>query len=351
MLASLTSASPGISNRHRHVEPAVGAAPLIDAWGRCHTYLRLSVTPACNLNCIYCRPRHAVRSPHLELLAVPEMIRLVKVFAQAGITKVRLTGGEPLLHPRILDLIADLKAIDGLQTLGLTTNSVLLGRSARALKQAGISALNVSLDTLKPDRFERITGQPVFFKVRESIDQALQAGFASLKLNVVVIGGVNDDEVLDFVEFTRHRPIQVRFIEHMPFTANSWRPASLVSGRVLCEQILRRYPLVPAPEDTAPSGTARVFQVEGFAGTIGFIDALTNRFCSQCNRLRLLADGSLKTCLFRRPEVNLRPALRAGASDGRLTQMIRAAVSGKLPQHPSLDELVRQPQSMFNIGG
>lgn len=326
--------------------------PLVDAFGRAHAYLRISVTDHCNLRCTYCMPPGGIRKARREqILRFHEIERLARLFVRLGVKKIRLTGGEPLVRKDIEGLVEDLARIPGLQTLAMTTNGVLLEKYAPLLRAAGLSRLNVSLDTLRPERFARVALRGFYARVRRGMDAALAAGFAPLKLNVVVIGGVNDDELLDFVEIARDRPIHVRFIEYMPFRGNRWDRRRFVSCRDMRRAIEVRYALRPV-EGGEDSAVARAFRAPGFRGGIGFIAAMTDPFCSRCNRLRLTADGSLKTCLFHPPTLQLRDALRAGGSDDELAARIRSAVSGKPRRRPAPEGLAGHiGASMVEIGG
>jgi cyclic pyranopterin phosphate synthase len=323
---------------------------LVDDFGRKHTYLRVSVTDRCNLRCLYCTPTrpHPLRPPE-ELLALEEIARVARIFASLGITKIRLTGGEPLLRPRIESLVQDLAATRGLDTVALTTNGLLLARHARALKAAGLSQLNVSLDTLRPERFARIALRDAQRAVWKGIEAALEAGLAPLKINVVVLEGINDDEILDFVELARDRPFSVRFIEYMRFSCNRRRDARLVPYAAMRRRIEERYRLEPVAVPRAGAPVAREFRIEGFAGTIGFISPVSSRFCAGCNRLRLMADGSLKTCLFVSPAASVRGALRGGAPDAEIERLIVEAVRTKRAPSPSYCPACEH--SMVEIGG
>ena len=326
-------------------------SPLVDSFGRVHTYLRVSVTERCNLRCAYCMPPQGIDlRPREHILSYEEIERVTRLLARMGIRKVRLTGGEPLVRRDVVHLVAQIAAIPGIDTVAMTTNGVLLKELAPRLREAGLSQLNISLDTLRPDRFEQIALRAHFEKVIEGIDAALEAGFQPLKLNCVVMGGINDDEVLDFVEFARNRPIDVRFIEFMPFDGNAWNEAAVVPWRVLRERIEARYHLLPLPYD--PVDIARSFRITGHPGKISFISSMSEDFCSGCNRVRLLCDGSIKSCLFSPPEDNLRGMLRDGSDDAALEAAIRRCLMQKKEKHAPGDELAAtRNNSMIEIGG
>ena len=339
--------------------------PLVDTFGRRHTYLRISVTDRCNLRCVYCMPDPSSRTrgsdawpqrialqPREAVLTFDEIERVGRLFARLGITKIRITGGEPLVRRDLPLLIARLARIPGIETLGITTNGVVLARHARRLKDAGLTHLNVSLDTLRPERFPQIALRSHLPDVLNGIEAALAAGFSPIKLNVVVMEEVNGDELPDFVEFVRCRPINVRFIEYMPFESNRWNAGSFLSFAEMKERIGERHELIPMDRPSETSAVGREFRIDGWRGTVGFIASMSEHFCDTCNRLRLRANGSLKSCLFHPAEVNLRQALRSGASDAMLEEMIRVAVQEKPAGHAPVEELVvAGNRTMIEIGG
>ena len=292
-----------------------------------------------------------VLQPREHLLSFEEIERLAGIFTAHGVTKIRLTGGEPLVRKGVADLAARLSALPGIQTLAITTNGLGLERLLDDLLASGVNAFNVSLDTLRADRFEQITRRPGLSKVRSAIDRLLQSSVDSVKVNCVVMRGVNDDEIVDFVDMTRDQPIEVRFIEFMPFDGNGWDRGEFMSfadQRQVIEEA--RGDLIPL--EGIPSDTARVFRLPGYRGTVGFITSMSAMFCGGCNRLRLTADGSLKVCLFGSGEVSLRDALRDGASDQRLEELITATVQRKAPHHAGMDLLKEMPnRPMILIGG
>ncbi|HEY9868377.1 MAG TPA: GTP 3',8-cyclase MoaA [Candidatus Obscuribacterales bacterium] len=324
---------------------------LIDRFGRKHTYLRISVTDRCNLRCQYCMPQEGIEwKPREEILTFEEIERVARVFVELGITKIRLTGGEPLVRKNLVRLVEALASMPGLETLAMTTNGVLLKDKAHALRQAGLTALNVSLDSLRRERFELIAKRDDHANVMAGIYSALECGFDPLKLNVVVMAGVNDDEILDFVEFVRDKPINVRFIEYMPFKDNEWKVSRVFSYGEMKGAIERRYRLEPLA--AGPGAVAKDFAVGGFLGSVSFITSMTDSFCASCNRLRLTADGSIKSCLFYPAEVFIREEIRAGITDDSLAALIRSAVLLKPPEHPPMEEiLASENRAMIEIGG
>lgn len=326
---------------------------MIDRFGRRHVYLRLAVTDRCNLRCTYCMPPEGVPwKEREEILTYEEIERLVRVLASMGIRKVRLTGGEPTVRPGLPGLAARLAAITGVETLALTTNGVALEELARPFWEAGVRKLNLSLDTLRRDRFVRITGRDRLPEVLRGMEAALSAGFSPLKLNVVVIGGMNDDELCDFVELARHRPVNVRFIELMPFKGNGWHPGLFVPFARMRDALAARFELAPTGRTEKTGGVAMDFAIPGFLGEVSFVTPLSESFCVRCNRLRLTADGQLKTCLFYAPELSLRDALRRGATDEELGHLALEALARKPEGHPRVEEMDRDSDlSMTQIGG
>jgi GTP 3',8-cyclase len=323
---------------------------LVDSFGRQHTYLRISVTDRCNLRCVYCMPPEGVpwRSKG-QILSYEEINRLARVFTGMGITKIRLTGGEPLVRPDIAVLFEMLGELENLDTLAITTNGVLLGRNVEQIARSRIKAINISLDSLQKERFQAITLRDDFDSVLSGLDKALET-VPVVKLNVVVMAGRNDDEIGDFVELTRQKPLNVRFIEFMPFPNNKWCASGMLACADIKKAVERRYEIVPLEKPEA--GVAKDFTVTGHRGTVSFITPVTDSFCSSCNRLRLTADGSLKTCLLHAPEVSLRDVLRSGADDDFLKELILKTVLQKPRAHPSVDELCRAAnRTMVEIGG
>lgn len=325
---------------------------LVDSYHRAHTYLRISVTDRCNLRCRYCMPQeHMPFRPHAELLTFDEILRVAGIFARMGVRKVRLTGGEPLVRSGLPLLVEQLARMDGIETVGLTTNGVLLRHYAADLKRAGLQALNVSLDTLRPERFKAMTKQDEFSAVSDGIVAAKECGFNALKLNIVVIKGVNDDEILDFVRLTKDSPVNVRFIEYMPFESNHWSEAGFMPYSEMRDTIAGAYDLIPMAGADAHA-VAKDFHVPGFSGKVSFITSMSEHFCAGCNRIRLTADGTVKPCLFSKAETNLRGILREHGSDAQLETAIREAVGAKWYSHPPVDTLCGLAnRSMIQIGG
>ncbi|XP_029900328.1 molybdenum cofactor biosynthesis protein 1 isoform X2 [Myripristis murdjan] len=328
------------------------SAFLTDSFGRRHSYLRISLTEKCNLRCQYCMPEEGVKlTPRGQLLSTSEVLTLARLFVQEGVEKIRLTGGEPLIRPDVLDIIAELRKLEGLKTIAVTTNGMNLARLLPKLKESGLDLINISLDSLVPAKFEFIVRRKGFHKVMEGIDKAIEMGYNPVKVNCVVMRGLNEDELLDFVALTEKKPLEVRFIEYMPFDGNKWNFKKMVSYQEMLDRIRQQWPSL----ETLPSehaDTAKTFKVPGFKGRVGFITSMSDHFCGSCNRLRLTADGNLKVCLFGNSEVSLRDVLRSGASDEDLLQIIGAAVGRKKKQHAGMFNISQMKnRPMILIGG
>lgn len=324
---------------------------LVDRFGRAHTYLRISVTDRCNLRCVYCMPAEGIPvKKKSEILTLEEIIRVANVFVDMGIRKIRITGGEPLVRRNVEHLIAELGKNPLVEKLAMTTNAVLLAEKVDELKAARLTHLNISLDSLRPERFKQITLRDDHSRVMEAIARAESAGFASVKLNMVVIAGTNADEIVDVVHFVKDKRLNVRFIEYMPFKDNDWKPAGVFSYADMRRAVESEFELIPLPG--ARGDVAKDFALGGYTGTVSFITSMTDSFCDSCNRLRLTADGGIKSCLFFAPEVNMRDAMRAGASDADIREMITHAVLGKPEAHPPMEELAgADNRAMVEIGG
>ncbi|GBG83060.1 hypothetical protein CBR_g36677 [Chara braunii] len=352
MPASTASAAAlALEEVHDIVEGDVSSI-LVDSYGRKHTYLRISLTEKCNLRCKYCMPEEGVElTPSPELLTTEEIVRLASIFVDAGVNKIRLTGGEPTIRKDLEEICAQLTGLDGLKTLAMTTNGVALSRRLEGLQVAGLSQLNISLDTMVDEKFEVLTRRKGLCKVLRSIETALELGYDPVKINCVVMRGFNDDEILDFVELTRERPINVRFIEFMPFDGNVWNSKKMVSYAEMISIVRCHYPNLYRLRDNS-SDTAKNFQVEGFKGSVSFITSMTDNFCSGCNRVRLMADGNLKVCLFGPAEVSLRDAVRSSIPDEGIRHIIGCAVKRKKASHAGMFEIARtQNRPMIHIGG
>lgn len=328
--------------------------PLVDSFGRVHRDLRLSVTDRCNFRCTYCLPAEgATFRPRADLLTVDELVRVASVARRLGITSVRITGGEPLVRPGLVSLVEQLDRL-GFEDISLTTNAVRLGPMAGELAMAGLRRVNVSCDSLRPDRFAAIRRRGSLGPVLAGMDAAEAAGLAPLKVNVVVMAGVNDDEVVDFADFARRTGRQVRFIEFMPLDEErQWDRAQVVPARQVLQAIDARWPL-RAVEGSAQSAAPAVDYrfADGAPGGIGVVASVTEPFCGRCDRIRVTADGALRNCLFSDDERSLRAALRSGGTDDDLAGLFHQAVAVKRAGH-AMDEpgFLRPRRSMSMIGG
>jgi GTP 3',8-cyclase len=328
-------------------------APLADAHGRILTDLRVSVTDRCNFRCRYCMPAEGMEwLDRSDILSFEEIERLVRSFARLGVTDVRLTGGEPLARREFPRLVSMLRRIDGIADLSVTTNGYLLERDAAALVDAGIDRVNVSVDSLARDRFHEITRRDALPQVLRGLEAiAAYERVHPIKVNAVAIRDFTEDEVYRFAEMARSTDYQVRFIEFMPLDGDrAWEPDAVLTGAEVRELIEARYPLEALPRE--PHATARVYRFADGQGEIGFINPVSEPFCADCNRLRLTADGKLRTCLFSIRETDLREPMRAGASDDELTAIIRdAAWRKELKHHVNEPGFVAPPHTMSAIGG
>ena len=326
--------------------------PLVDGFGRVHTDLRVSITDRCNLRCVYCMPEEGLTfGPRDEVLTFEELVRVVRVAHRLGVQTVRLTGGEPLVRRGIVDFVREIAGL-GVDDLALTTNAMDLARLARPLKEAGLRRVNVSCDSLQPERFAEIRRRGDLATVLAGMDAAEREGLGPLKVNVVLLAGVNDDEILDFARFARETHRVVRFIEFMPLDGDEeWDETRVVPSAEVIERIDRVWPLerVPREHDVAP---AERFRFRDGTGEIGVIATVTEPFCGTCDRLRLTADGHVRNCLFSQEEVGLREAMREGCDDAVIEATLRRAVWDKRAGRGSDDlTLMRPRRSMSMIGG
>lgn len=314
---------------------------MLDGCGRTIDYLRLSVTDLCNYRCRYCMPAEGVcKRPHDDILTVEELVETGRAAVACGVKKIRLTGGEPLVRRGILDICCGLRSIPGLEELCLTTNGSLLPSMAAPLREAGVDRLNISLDTLRPDRFAAMTRLGTLSDVLEGIRAAERAGFQDLKLDTVLIGGFNDDEIGDFLALTMKHPWEVRFIELMPMgPCADWEKSCFLS----VDTILQRY---SALQQIDPQGVARRYRLPGAKGTLGLISPMSHDFCADCRRIRVTADGKLKGCLHSREELSLR-----GLHGKDLEDAIRRGILQKPKRHHLAEGVSDTPRTMNQIGG
>ena len=329
-------------------------AELIDAYDRRIDYLRISITDHCNLDCFYCTPFGGRTSiSHREILRYEEIMKVVEAAVLAGISKVSITGGEPLLRKNMVELCRMLVGIEGLESLALTTNGVFLEELALPLFDAGVRRINVSLDTLIQKRFKKITGRDRLKRVLNGIERAEAVGFSPIKINTVVMRGINDDEIEDFAQLIFEKPFHVRFIELMPTNGRS--PKSHAAMFVPVEEIVKLLKSVGdfcLEHETGSFGPARMFNFKGGIGKVGFITPMSQHFCGTCNRLRLTAEGKLRSCLFSETEIDIKKPLRKGASTEELIDIFRLAVKVKPQRHDLInnrDEV--SGRAMYAIGG
>lgn len=308
---------------------------MIDSNNRKINYLRLSITDRCNLRCVYCMPEEGIDFlPHENILTYEEILRIVRLSVQKGIRKVRLTGGEPLVRKGFTGFLKRLREVKGLEEITLTTNGVLLKQYAAEIKECGINRLNISLDSLKPEKFKRITGRDFFEQVWEGIQEAEKLGFKPIKINIVAIRGVNDDEIEDFGRLTLEKPYHIRFIELMPIGVNNnWSSEKFTPILEIYNRLQNVGPIVPVKRRNNLDGPAQRYRIEGAKGEIGLIGALSNHFCAVCNRLRLTADGHLRGCLFSENEIDVMPELREGKRDEAILALIEKAIKEKPARH------------------
>jgi cyclic pyranopterin phosphate synthase len=325
---------------------------LTDSFGRAHNNLRISVTDRCNLRCTYCMPEDVVFRDKSELLTFEEITHFVRVAAPLGIDKLRLTGGEPLLRRDLPKLVGMLAAVPGIRDIGLTTNGILLAQQAQALHDAGLRRLNVSLDTLDPQRFRELTRRDGLELVLDGIAAAKRAGFAPVKLNAVSIRGFTEQDVVPLAGYARENGLELRFIEYMPIGAAAWERQKVFFAHEILEALERAFgPLAPAA-DYDPRAPAMDFEYADGGGRVGLIASVSRPFCRSCNRLRLTAEGKLRNCLFALDETDIRPLLRDAPDDARLADAIRGSVAAKWEGHEiNTARFVKPLRTMHAIGG
>lgn len=326
---------------------------MLDSFSREINYLRVSVTDRCNYRCVYCMPAEGVpMNKREDILSLEEILKVVRSAAKIGIKKIRITGGEPLVRKGIVELVQGISQIQQIDDIALTTNGALLPQYAVDLKEAGLKRVNISLDTLKPERFHDVTRVGELKSVWAGIEAAWNVGFEPVKINTVVVKGFNDDEVMDFVKLTKTLPLHIRFIELMPIgVTDRFSKDKFISVKEIREHIINSVPLEPA-KLAQGNGPARYYRIPEAVGTVGFISALSNHFCDSCNRLRLTSDGKLRPCLQSPKEVDIRTPLRKGASEEELAKIMRETIRIKPEAHNmNLQGWGDNERTMSQIGG
>lgn len=326
---------------------------LMDGMGRTIVNLRISVTDRCNFRCTYCMPADNVEFMDRDkLLTFEEITRIVQVVSKMGIYRLRLTGGEPLLRKSLPVLVAMLAAVEGIEDVAMTTNAFFLKQQAQSLKDAGLKRLNISLDALDQDKFTEVNRRDCLTQVLEGIAEARRVGFKSIKINAVAVKNFSESEIIKLVEMGREQDLEVRFIEFMPLDADKiWERDKVLFGHEIVDIINKKYPLEPI-KDSLEIGPASEYKFTDGKGKIGLITAVSNPFCDYCNRIRMTADGKLRTCLFSTNEHNLKELIRGGANDEEIENKIREALVIKEPGHKiNLDDFERPARAMHAIGG
>lgn len=334
--------------------PLPQRGPLIDRYGRVHRDLRISVTDRCSLRCTYCMPEDGVPwLPRTTMLTTPEVVRLAGVAVSLGIEEIRLTGGEPLLRRDLVDVVAGLAALDPAPEISMTTNGIGLEKTAKALREAGMTRVNVSLDTLRRETFIELAKRDRLHDTLAGIRAAAEAGLTPVKLNTVLMRGINDVDAPDLLAFALENGYEQRFIEQMPLDAqHQWDRSQMITGEEILSHLRTRFDLQPLPDEARGSAPAELFLVDGGPATVGVIASVTMPFCGTCDRVRLTADGQVRNCLFATGETDLRTALRDGATDDELAQIFRESIGAKLPGH-GINEphFLQPPRPMSAIGG
>ncbi len=328
------------------------AAGIIDQFGRRLTYLRVSLTDVCNLRCVYCMPENMTFRPRAELMSDEEIITIVRMMAELGVNKIRLTGGEPTVRPNVVEIVRQIAHVESIRDIAMTTNAILLPQLAEPLARAGLNRVNISLDTLDPKKFRFITRWGDLDKVLAGVEAAEAAGLQPIKINAVVTRGFNDGEVVDLARLTLDRAWDIRFIELMPFGSEAdFAQSAVVPSAETRERIEAALgPMTEIPGHD-PRDPARPYRLAGARGTIGFISSVSQPFCDSCNRLRLTADGKLRLCLLRDGEYDILTPLRAGMPITELKQEIMAAAYFKPWGHGLPDGDIPQSRLMSQIGG
>ncbi len=326
---------------------------IVDSFGRVHDSLRVSVTDRCNIRCFYCMPEVVKFLPHRDILTFEELVTFVKICADLGVNKIRLTGGEPLVRSQLWRLIAMLVSIPGIQQVALTTNGLLLADQAQKLKDAGLSRLNISLDSVNPKVFERITRRRGLANVLAGIDAAKAAGFEHIRLNAISVKGISETEILPLAQYARENQLELRFIEFMPLDADGkWEPGRVLFGSHVKEMLERSFCPLELVSSVGQQQAAVDYRFSDGKGVVGFINSVSEPFCSNCNRMRITAEGKFMNCLFSQVEWDIRELLRSGADSGAIENRIRECIAAKKAGHgtDSID-FQRPLKAMYQIGG
>ncbi len=326
---------------------------LMDSYGRVVRKLRLSVTDKCNFRCNFCMPNDPEWLPNSNVLTEDELPRLITILSHFGIDRIRVTGGEPLLRKDVDKIIARISGIPGIKKLGMTTNGYYLAEKAKALKAAGLDSVTVSLHSLHPKRFSAVTQRDAYSKVIQGIRAAKDAGFESIKLNAVIVRGYNDDEIIDFAEMSYNQGFNIRFIEYMPFDGKKmWQTDKVVTGDEILSQIRSKFEIVPLEREKG--STALNYRFIDGGGEFGIITSISKPFCSDCDRLRITADGKVVPCLFSNNEYDVRSIMRNGASDEEIGEFLKKSVKLKAPGVESLinkEVQLKHVRPMYLTGG
>lgn len=340
-------------NLNQNAKSKLQMSPIVDTFGREHRSLRISVTDRCNIRCFYCMPENVKFLPQDSILSFEEIHRVVEILARQGVSRVRLTGGEPLVRSEIWNLVRLLKSIPGIDEVALTTNGILLVDQAAKLKGSGLDRINVSLDSIGPEKFKEITRRDALDKVLAGIDAAINAGFENLRINAVAVKGISETEVVPLVSWAQRQNLHLRFIEFMPLDGDqAWENQQVFTGAMLREIIEENFgSLTPVARDRS-SQPATDFQVSNQGPPIGFIDSVTEPFCQSCDRMRITSEGKLRNCLFSTEEWDLKELIRSDASDEDIEKRIRLGIHHKKLGHGSNSgRFVRPERAMYQIGG
>lgn len=329
--------------------------PIVDSFGRMHTNLRIGVTDRCNIRCFYCMPNENVQFlPHRQILSFEEIARFVRVVEKAGVNRIRLTGGEPLVRSQLSSLVQMLRSIENIDDIALTTNGILLADHAQDLKNAGLSRLNISLDTIDPVKFEQIARRSGLERVLHGISVAQQVGFEKIRLNAVAIAGITETEIVPLAQFARRHDLELRFIEFMPLDAEqNWNSPQVLTGDKIRNIIQTEVGDLEPVDPLYASQPASDYRYVDGQGVVGFIDPVSQPFCEACNRLRITAEGNVRNCLFSEEEWNVRDLLRdPQATDRQILDLVRECVAEKMAGHGINSMAFQRPEkSMYQIGG